>query len=204
MCFGLTDLSVYGRVLPRSDNVKFPNSEQIINTENAYPWPVVENEDSDYGVIGSSLSERTTRQVNRQRQRPQQFNNNWISTTEDEFVGIDSIDNQPSSANRPSNQSTSTTPNPNECLMACKMITTQQYNPVCGTDAKTYQNKQILNCLIDCGIRKYIPNYLMIIKIKKNTSSSFPSNPSYPSIYLGSATLILILHLTRQSLIIFT
>lgn len=42
-------------------------------------------------------------------------------------------------------------PNYSTCMDNCRVITS--YNPVCGTDNVTYNNRQRLNCAINCGLR---------------------------------------------------
>ncbi|XP_074033309.1 uncharacterized protein [Leptinotarsa decemlineata] len=37
------------------------------------------------------------------------------------------------------------------CLTACRNLTTQEYNPVCGTNGETYHNRGALNCGARCG-----------------------------------------------------
>lgn len=34
-------------------------------------------------------------------------------------------------------------------------VTTNQYNPVCGTDNQTYHNQERLDCARECGVSKY-------------------------------------------------
>jgi len=42
----------------------------------------------------------------------------------------------------------------NTCNTNCKERNTNEYNPVCGSDSLTYQNRRFLNCVANCGIRK--------------------------------------------------
>lgn len=35
-------------------------------------------------------------------------------------------------------------------------VTTNQYNPVCGTDNQTYHNQERLDCARECGVSKYL------------------------------------------------
>ncbi|VVC37348.1 Kazal domain [Cinara cedri] len=167
VCFGLTDLSVYGRVPLKSSNVIFPDSEYIINNGNKNlpsAAETIETIDSDNGFFtnnNSPSSERTTRQVNR-RPIPQQSGNTqtFLNTGNqgDVFLGIDPNDNQPP------NQSTAS--NTSGCMDICKARTTQQYNPVCGTDAQTYQNRQNLDCVINCGIQTEFSYTGRCLKVK--------------------------------------
>lgn len=149
MCvFGLSDLSVYGRVTRQSSNVIFPDSVQL-NAENN------ENQPS---------SERTTRQVNR-RPVPQQTGGGLSfpdANQEDIFLGIDPDDNRqiPAIAQPQLGSALDT----NGCINDCKARTTQQYNPVCGTDSQTYQNKQNLDCVANCGICKWIMNSSHVVQ----------------------------------------
>lgn len=42
------------------------------------------------------------------------------------------------------------------CNNNCRDRVTNDFNPVCGNDNMTYQNRRFLECVKDCGIRKYI------------------------------------------------
>jgi len=43
----------------------------------------------------------------------------------------------------------------NTCNTICREKITNEYNPVCGSDSQTYQNRRFLDCVANCGIRKY-------------------------------------------------
>ncbi|NP_001280437.1 uncharacterized protein LOC100161742 precursor [Acyrthosiphon pisum] len=40
----------------------------------------------------------------------------------------------------------------NACNATCKERITNEYNPVCGSDFQTYQNRRFLDCVANCGI----------------------------------------------------
>ncbi|XP_050420702.1 insoluble matrix shell protein 4-like isoform X2 [Adelges cooleyi] len=44
-------------------------------------------------------------------------------------------------------------PDRDACNARCRERVTGEYNPVCGTDAMTYQNRRFLECISDCGIQ---------------------------------------------------
>lgn len=46
------------------------------------------------------------------------------------------------------------------CMQNCR--TTNQYNPICGTDNMTYHNDQKLLCAQNCGASKLIINYRIV------------------------------------------
>jgi len=43
----------------------------------------------------------------------------------------------------------------NACNATCRERITNEYNPVCGSDSQTYQNRRFLDCVANCGISKY-------------------------------------------------
>lgn len=56
----------------------------------------------------------------------------------------------------PVQQQQSTTPAPADGVLvvlpaACACTAPEQYNPVCGSDGNTYQNRQKLDCFARCG-----------------------------------------------------
>lgn len=40
----------------------------------------------------------------------------------------------------------------NTCNTSCREKITNEYNPVCGSDSQTYQNRRFLDCVANCGI----------------------------------------------------
>ncbi|XP_060869658.1 putative uncharacterized protein DDB_G0286901 [Metopolophium dirhodum] len=40
----------------------------------------------------------------------------------------------------------------NMCNATCRERITNEYNPVCGSDSQTYQNRRFLDCVANCGI----------------------------------------------------
>ncbi|XP_025194428.1 uncharacterized protein LOC112594041 [Melanaphis sacchari] len=40
----------------------------------------------------------------------------------------------------------------NTCNTRCREMITNEYNPVCGSDSQTYQNRRFLDCVANCGI----------------------------------------------------
>ncbi|CAI6350951.1 unnamed protein product [Macrosiphum euphorbiae] len=40
----------------------------------------------------------------------------------------------------------------NACNATCRERITNEYNPVCGSDSQTYQNRRFLDCVANCGI----------------------------------------------------
>jgi hypothetical protein len=46
----------------------------------------------------------------------------------------------------------SITPDP-KCIKSCSSI--GQYDPVCGTNGKAYENESKLSCAKQCGVSKY-------------------------------------------------
>lgn len=52
------------------------------------------------------------------------------------------------------------------CVRGCSVRTTNQYNPVCGSDGQFYTNRARLDCTIDCGASEFfsiiaLHNFLM-------------------------------------------
>lgn len=45
------------------------------------------------------------------------------------------------------------------CNSNCNERILNEYNPVCGSDSMTYQNRRFLDCVASCGIRMYIFNF---------------------------------------------
>jgi hypothetical protein len=71
--------------------------------------------------------------------------------------------NRPPTNNQNVVQTSTTAPNSEEvneaqrntCNTNCREKITNEYNPVCGSDSQTYQNRRFLDCVANCGIRKY-------------------------------------------------
>lgn len=74
--------------------------------------------------------------------------------------------NRPSSQNQNQEQTTSTSSSNvdetlrNTCNTSCREMTTNEFNPVCGSDSQTYQNMRFLDCIRNCGIRKLFTYYI--------------------------------------------
>lgn len=72
-----------------------------------------------------------------------------------------------SSSSTTSDFSTTASPAFTSCMSMCR--TTPEYNPVCGSDSRTYNNEQRLNCAVNCGLGEI----LYSVKLNKESLNTF-------------------------------
>ncbi|XP_050546859.1 uncharacterized protein DDB_G0288805-like isoform X2 [Daktulosphaira vitifoliae] len=88
----------------------------------------------------------------------QNLNNAQGSTSNGQAFDNNSNSNngQDTSSNNNGNQQTNNQASSalhNSCEIRCKTQVIYQYNPVCGTNARTYQNSRVLDCMRECGVQ---------------------------------------------------
>lgn len=90
------------------------------------------------------------------------------------------INTQPAPTSTPFSIPTTQSPLFLQCTSRC--LTTNEYNPVCGTDQITYNNPQKLDCANNCG-RQLNRNWQSTAHIFPSQSTSISDISYIPSIY---------------------
>ncbi|XP_050546853.1 probable serine/threonine-protein kinase clkA isoform X2 [Daktulosphaira vitifoliae] len=143
-------------------NYQRPNNGKIVINEQNSQWFNIHN--TQQNIRPHSNNYQTNLGNN------EQSNNHWLNYNNHNQNGLDfennknnlywgnNNQNNQGLLNNVQNGNQLTTNNSfafsqrNACNLRCRKRVTFQYDPVCGTDDITYQNRNYLNCMKECGI----------------------------------------------------
>jgi len=162
-----------GQWANNGNNNQWPNQQQASRPQNQNQRPnngnQRPNQQQNFGGGGRPQGQNQwSNNGGNQGQGQNQWSNNGGNQGQGQNQWSNNGGSQGQGNNRPTNQNqnqqqTSPTSNSeiteeqrNVCNTNCRERNTNEYNPVCGSDSLTYQNRRFLTCVANCGIREDI------------------------------------------------